>query len=69
MSLLARITKTLKNNKSEKGVTADRLAKLAKTTKDNVYRRIYDLRSEGFEIVSNVQLVKGQRKTFYRLGA
>ncbi len=68
MSVIKKIFKNLDNNKSELGVSVATLASRAKTSRDNVYRRIYDLRTEGLRITSNVVMNKGKRKTYYRIG-
>lgn len=64
-----RILTTLYENTDTPGISAKRLAKLAKVAQDAVSKRIFDLRNEGFDIFTNYRNVKGNRTAFYRLDA
>lgn len=67
---LSRISKALsKNARSGRGVSAARLSSLTKVPLDSVHKRIHDLRSTGLNIISTFDVVKGQRRVFYRLAA
>jgi hypothetical protein len=67
---LTRISKALsKNARSGRGVSASRLSSLTKVPLDSVHKRIYDLRESGSKIISTFDVVKGQRRVFYRLVA
>lgn len=67
---LTRISKALmKNGSKGRGVSASRLSSLTKVPLDSVHKRIYDLREAGTKIVSNYEIVKGQRRVFYKVAA
>lgn len=68
-TIIARIEKALLRHAKGNGVSVDKLASLANVDKDNVYRRVADLRNEGLNILSESRIVKGERKTFYRIAA
>jgi len=55
----------LKNTKSP-GITADSIAKLARVPRENVGKRVSDLR-EYYNIYTNYRNVDGKRTAFYRL--
>ena len=67
MSQMNRIATVLAKNAKGAGVTVAQIAKLARVSKDTVYKRVSDLRGEGYNIYSNYRTVKGERKLFYRM--
>lgn len=70
MSQLTKVAKHLRRNSTGAGITVAKLAKLAGVPKQNVYKRIYDLRTlEGKTIYSNYRMVNGERKMYYRIAA
>lgn len=69
MTQIDRIVKNLSENNKGAGITAAKLAKLAKVSTETVYKRVSDLRREGFTIYSNKRDVKGKRVVHYRLAA
>lgn len=70
MSQLTKVAKHLRRNNRGVGITAAALAKAAGVPKQNVYKRIYDLRVlEGKTIYSNYRIVNGMRKMYYRIAA
>lgn len=70
MSQLTKVAKHLRRNSTGAGITVAKLAKLAGVPKQNVYKRIYDLRTlEGKTIYSNYRTVNGERKMYYRIAA
>lgn len=67
MSQLSRVAKVLRKNSSYPGITAAKLAKLASIPKEDVYKRVYDLRvNEGHTIYNNFRKVRGTKQMFYR---
>ena len=48
------------------GVTADSIARMARVPRENVGKRVYDLR-EYYQIYTNYRTVDGKRTAFYRL--
>ena len=48
------------------GVTADSIARMAKVPRENVGKRVYDLR-EYYQLYTNYRDVNGKRTAFYRL--
>lgn len=71
MSQLTKVAKHLRaNSKTGPGITARKLASLARCPVTSVHKRIYDLRvNEGKEIYTNSRIVNGQRKYFYRIAS
>lgn len=67
MSQLNRVADVLSRNTSTPGITVSAIAKAARVPKENVYKRICDLRHEGLRIYSNFRKVNGRRKMYYRL--
>jgi hypothetical protein len=65
MSVINTIYRNLEKSGSL-GVSVDTLVSRAKTSKANVYRRIYDLKNEGLDILTTTIMVKGKKKTYYR---
>ena len=48
------------------GITADAVARIAKVPRENVAKRVADLR-ETYDIYTNYRMVDGKRTAFYRL--
>lgn len=69
MSQINRVVSYLARNNQGRGVTASKIASDTKVPRKSVVNRISDLRSEGYQIYSNVRMVNGKRKIFYRLAA
>jgi DNA-binding Lrp family transcriptional regulator len=70
MSQLTKVAKHLRRNNTGAGITVSALAKAAGVPKQNVYKRIYDLRVlEGRTIYSNYRMVNGRRKMYYRIAS
>ena len=70
MSQLSKIAKHLRRHNTGAGITVAKLAKLSGVPKENVYKRIYDLRVvEGKAIYSNFRMVNGHRKMYYRIAS
>lgn len=69
MSQIDRIATVLAKNTKGAGVTVAQIAKQARVSKDAVYKRVSDLRGEGYNIYSNYRTVKGERKLFYRMAS
>ncbi len=55
------------NSKTTPGRTSKEIARMARTSLDNVRKRVYELRQDGHKILSNYNTSTG--KTYYRLGA
>jgi Mn-dependent DtxR family transcriptional regulator len=62
-----RISKVLSRNTKGAGITAARLAKLAKVSPSNIYKRVSELRDAGFVIHKNYRTVNGKRMVYYRM--
>lgn len=62
-----RVANVLKRSSSARGISATKLSTLAKVSKDNVYRIVYDLRKDkGMNIVVNYTRDKaGKRSAVY----
>ena len=69
MTQIAKIAQVLSKHNDGAGITPDRIAKLAKVSRDAVYKRVSDLRNEGTTIYSNYRTVKGKRQLFYRMAS
>lgn len=67
MSQLNRVAEVLSRNTTSRGITVSAVAKAARVPKNNVYKRISDLRREGVPIESYFQKVNGKRKVYYHL--
>jgi hypothetical protein len=68
MSQLSKVAKFLRRNNDGKGVTASMIAKYTGVPRDSVLKRISDLRNvEGETIYSNLRIVNGAKKIYYRL--
>lgn len=68
-SILNRVFTQLARNTSGAGISVALLAARSKTSRDNVRKRVYDLRTAGFDIYTNQKVVNGKIKNFYRLAA
>lgn len=65
-TLLERMENVLSRNTRTPGITASKIAKQVGTNRENVRRRIYELRNDfGLPIFTN----KRNSKTYYRLAA
>ena len=69
MSQIDKIAKVLARHNTGDGITASKVAKLARVPRENVAKRVYDLRTEGFRIYSNYRKVNGKRKLYYRMAS
>lgn len=69
MSQIDRIASVLAKNTKGAGITVSQVAKLARVPRENVSKRIHDLRSEGYAIYSNYRNVNGERKLYYRMAS
>lgn len=72
MTQIVKVAKALaKNTKanSGRGVTVAQLVKSTGLTKDRVYRSIYDLRNEGFDVESEYRVVNKKRKLYYHIAS
>lgn len=50
------------------GISVSNLARMARVSKDAVYKRIFDLR-ESHKISSNYRNINGKKTLFYRMAA
>ena len=67
MSAIRKVAKVLRQNNKGAGITVAQIARLTGVSKDNVRKRVYDLRTiEGHTIYSNFRNVNGKRKMYYR---
>lgn len=64
----SRILKTLRTSTATKspGISVAQLATRAKVPVDSVYRRVWDLRQEGFDIYTNSRWVGNEKRKYYR---
>lgn len=69
MSQIDKMVKVLAKNNKGSGITVAKIAKLARMPRENVAKRVYDLRAEGFRIYSNYRKVNGKRKLYYRMAS
>ena len=65
MSQVERVMTQLAKNTKGSGITVNALASRARVPRDSVYKRIHDLRNEGFRIFTNQK----NGKTYYRLAS
>ena len=63
---MEKIETVLRKYNTGAGITADRIAKIARVPRENVAKRVSDLR-EFYTIYSNTRLVDGVKTLFYRL--
>lgn len=63
---IEKIENVLRKYNTGAGITADKVASLARVPRDNVGKRVYDLREWGYTIYTNYRNVKGKRTAFYR---
>lgn len=69
MAQLDRIVNVLSRNNKGSGISAARLAKLAKISPTNIYKRVSELRAGGMVIHKNYRVVNGKRMVHYRMPA
>jgi biotin operon repressor len=69
MSQIDKIATVLAQNTKTPGLTTAMIAKKAGVPKQNVAKRVSDLRREGFEIYTNFRVRNGERKTYYRMAS
>ena len=62
---IEKIETVLRNNNSGPGITADKIATLARVPREAVGKRVADLR-EDYDIYTNYRMVNGKRTAFYR---
>jgi hypothetical protein len=62
---MEKIENVLRKYNSGAGITADKIAKIARVPRDNVSKRVSDLR-ENHTIYTNYRDVDGKRTAFYR---
>lgn len=68
MSQMNIVEKHLRKN--TRGITPAKLATATKLPLAAVYRNVYDLRNDkGLKVSKEIRNVKGQKQTFYVLGA
>ena len=68
MSDISKIAGVLLLNSEGVGISVDELAMKSNVTKENVYKRVSDLRNEwGFTIYSNYRKVNGVKELHYRM--
>ena len=63
---IEKIESVLLRHTASPGITADSIAKLARVPRENVGKRVSDLR-ETYNIYTNYRNVDGKRTAFYRL--
>lgn len=69
MSQAERIETVLKRGATAfPGMTVAAIARKAKVPTASVSKRVFDLKENGRKIYTNFRKVRGQRKTYYRLG-
>jgi biotin operon repressor len=65
MTQIDKIVEALAANEKSFGLTASMIAKKTRVPRENVRKRIHDLRNEGFLIHTNYRMVNGVRKAYY----
>lgn len=63
---IEKIENVLLRHTASPGVTADAIARIARVPRENVSKRVSDLR-EFYDIYTNYRNVDGKRTAFYRL--
>lgn len=63
---IEKIENVLRRYNTGAGVTADKVASLARVPRDNVAKRVADLRDWGYTIYTNYRNINGKRTAFYR---
>ena len=63
---IEKIENVLLKNNTGAGITADKVASLARVPREAVGKRVFDLR-EYYQIYTNYRKVNGKRTAFYRL--
>lgn len=66
MTQCEKIANVLRKNTKGAGITPARIAQLARVSRDAVYRRVSELRSDGMQIFTNSRKVDGKKQTYYR---
>lgn len=69
MAQIDKVANVLSRHNTGAGITASKVAKLARMPRESVAKRVYDLRTEGFRIYSNYRKVNGKRKLYYRMAS
>lgn len=64
---IEKIENVLRKYNTGAGVTASKVASLARVPRENVAKRVADLRDWGLTIYTNWRNVDGKRTAFYRL--
>jgi hypothetical protein len=62
---IEKIENVLRRYNKGAGITADAVARMARVPRENVSKRVYDLR-EMYNIYTNYRDVDGKRTAFYR---
>ena len=62
---IEKIETVLRKYNTGAGITADKVAKIARVPRENFGKRVYDLR-EFYNIYTNYRNVDGKRTAFYR---
>ena len=62
---IEKIETVLRKYNTGAGITADKIANIARVPRENVGKRVYDLR-EMYNIYTNYRTVDGKRTAFYR---
>jgi hypothetical protein len=62
---IEKIETVLRKYNTGAGITASKVASLARVPRENVSKRVYDLR-ETYKIVTNYKYINGRRTAFYR---
>jgi biotin operon repressor len=65
MTQIEKVANYLSRNTTSPGVTASKIASDTKVPRENVIKRISDLRNEGYTIFSNKRTLKNGRKALY----
>lgn len=69
MTQIDKIVDVLAANDKDFGLTASMIAKKTRVPRENVRKRIHDLRSEGYLIHTNYRRVNGVRKAYYLMSS
>ena len=62
---IEKIENVLRKYNTGAGVTADKVASIARVPRETVGKRVFDLR-EYYDIYTNYRMVNGKRTAFYR---
>lgn len=63
---IEKIENALRRYNTGAGITADKVASVARVPRENVSKRVADLRDWGYTIYTNYRNVNGKRTAFYR---